>query len=286
MPLEEEPVFDDGSMGLMAFTPGSSPGSTTSFHTAMDNRHGLPHSHRPHMGHNFTFGPPSSAVAHLQPAGPSGSTGLSPHLGAGMLLNGSPHLTPNQLPGQGQFLSPMDAAFGGTTMLRRSRSDGARGHRQVRSEDFGNFQPGIQPEYPQFLAPEGMVGVSVRGHRRASSGSRSDRGIGVVPGGMAGGLWGGSARSSPYPSPNVSPRGPIDSIPLPDVSVRRGSRANVLMDEGLTGPHQGVPVQKQNVTTHATKEASERRRKVDGAFTCPVLGCGSTFTRHFNLKGE
>jgi len=47
----------------------------------------------------------------------------------------------------------------------------------------------------------------------------------------------------------------------------------------------GVPVSKPNVTTTATAEASERRRKTDANFACPVPGCGSTFTRHFNLKG-
>jgi transcription factor CRZ1 len=291
MPLEDDSaVFDDSMNSHIMFTPGSSPASTTSFHTAMNGGHNVPHPQRPpHMAHNYTFGPPSSTAAHLGPAGPSNSTGLSPHLGASMMLGGSPHLTPNQLPGQGQFLSPMDAAMGGG-MLRRARSDGGRGHRQVRSEDFGNFAPGAPQEFPQFLAPDmsGIGGIAARGHmRRASSGSRSDRGVGAMPGGMIGGMWGGSARSSPYPSPNASPRGPIDSIPLPDVSVRRGQRPSALgMDDNLAASSKAnVLVQKQNVTTHATKDASEKRRKVEAAFTCPVPGCGSTFTRHFNLKG-
>jgi hypothetical protein len=47
-----------------------------------------------------------------------------------------------------------------------------------------------------------------------------------------------------------------------------------------------IPVRKQNVTTHATSEASRGRRKGEAAFVCPVPGCGSTFTRHFNLKGH
>ncbi|KZV64497.1 hypothetical protein PENSPDRAFT_588293 [Peniophora sp. CONT] len=48
----------------------------------------------------------------------------------------------------------------------------------------------------------------------------------------------------------------------------------------------GQPVQKVNVTTSATAEASFRRRTNDAKFACPVPGCGSTFTRHFNLKGH
>jgi hypothetical protein len=294
MPLEDESALLDDSMNhLSAFTPASSPGSVTSFHTAMDNGHNVPHPQRPpHMAHNYTFGPPSSTVAHLAPAhlssaGPSNSTGLSPQLGASMMLGSSPRLSPNQLPGPGQYLSPMDAAMNGSSMLRRAQSDGSRGHRQVRSEDFGSYHGVPQPDLPQFLAPDmSMGGSPYRGHRRTSSGSRSDRGVGAISGGMIGGVWGGSARTSPYPSPNVSPRGPIDSIPLPDVTVRRQSRPSALGMEDPLQSRQGGPVQKQNVTTHATKDASEKRRKVDAAFVCPIPGCGSTFTRHFNLKGE
>ena len=44
-------------------------------------------------------------------------------------------------------------------------------------------------------------------------------------------------------------------------------------------------VTRQTVTSPATEEASRRRRRTDANFVCPVPGCGSTFTRHFNLKG-
>jgi len=40
------------------------------------------------------------------------------------------------------------------------------------------------------------------------------------------------------------------------------------------------------VTTPSTADASHRRRKQPANFQCPVPGCGSTFTRHFNLKGH
>lgn len=39
------------------------------------------------------------------------------------------------------------------------------------------------------------------------------------------------------------------------------------------------------VVTTAAAQASERRRRTEPNFVCPVPGCGSTFTRHFNLKG-
>ncbi|PPQ64207.1 hypothetical protein CVT24_008625 [Panaeolus cyanescens] len=48
----------------------------------------------------------------------------------------------------------------------------------------------------------------------------------------------------------------------------------------------GGTVAKQNVTTGRTANASLRRRKQDATFVCTVPGCGSTFTRGFNLKGH
>ncbi|KAF8442207.1 hypothetical protein L210DRAFT_3611695 [Boletus edulis BED1] len=47
-----------------------------------------------------------------------------------------------------------------------------------------------------------------------------------------------------------------------------------------------VNVSKQTVTSERTAGASHRRRKQDANFLCPVPGCGSTFTRSFNLKGH
>lgn len=44
-------------------------------------------------------------------------------------------------------------------------------------------------------------------------------------------------------------------------------------------------IAKVNVTTPSTADASQKRRKQPAHFLCPVPGCGSTFTRHFNLKG-
>ncbi|WVQ99384.1 hypothetical protein IAU59_006517 [Kwoniella sp. CBS 9459] len=45
-------------------------------------------------------------------------------------------------------------------------------------------------------------------------------------------------------------------------------------------------VAKMKVTSVATEMASTSRRTNSGVFKCPVPGCGSTFTRHFNLKGH
>ena len=47
-----------------------------------------------------------------------------------------------------------------------------------------------------------------------------------------------------------------------------------------------MQVEKQHVTTTATQAASASRRRNDALFKCPVPGCGSTFTRRFNLRGR
>ncbi|KAF5370635.1 hypothetical protein D9758_001918 [Tetrapyrgos nigripes] len=47
-----------------------------------------------------------------------------------------------------------------------------------------------------------------------------------------------------------------------------------------------LQVEKQQVTTSATQLASASRRRNEANFACPVPGCGSTFTRRFNLRGH
>jgi hypothetical protein len=198
------------------------------------------------------------------------------------------------------FLSPDFAVS-----LRRARSDGGGGprltHRQSRSEDLRMLGPhpgSAIPTFPpsrhvdflaqqqrgsQFLHPPDIPPF-VRGHhRRASSGSRER-------GSMAGPAW-GAQRSSPYPaSPSSSPaRHPAA---LPDIGL--GSGQSPLINSEMGGgyvdpyPHEprgSTPVARPNVTTSATADASMKRRINDAKFQCPVPGCGSTFTRHFNLKG-
>ncbi|KAJ3480792.1 hypothetical protein NLI96_g8108 [Meripilus lineatus] len=47
-----------------------------------------------------------------------------------------------------------------------------------------------------------------------------------------------------------------------------------------------IPASEVPVTMPSVSNASQKRRKQPLNFACPVPGCGSTFTRHFNLKGE
>ncbi|KAF7374415.1 Calcineurin responsive transcriptional factor [Mycena sanguinolenta] len=191
------------------------------------------------------------------------------HTTAHALNNFSFGPTPGSAGLDNGFLSP-------DTGLRRTKSDASRpSHvRQTRSEDMRSGSTLFPPDNDfmrnnnQFLSPIEPP-PSIRGakhYRSASGGSlRSERG------GLGGGSqWSGasSTRPSPYPSPNVSPSPHYSE--LPDV----GDGAPPLV------------VSKQNVTTVRTIKASHNRRKQEATFICPVPGCGSTFTRSFNLKGH
>ncbi|KAG9123740.1 hypothetical protein FRC07_014101 [Ceratobasidium sp. 392] len=82
-----------------------------------------------------------------------------------------------------------------------------------------------------------------------------------------------SASSSPPPPQYVTTGAPTGSPP-----------------DGDWGDVPRLPpilqVEKQHVTTTATQAASASRRRNDAQFKCPVPGCGSTFTRRFNLRGH
>ena len=234
------------------------------------------------LPHHFSFGPPNTSYS---PRPPMSNDFLSPDIGA--------------------------------ANLRRAKSDGIRapgfGHRQVRSEDyrFSSSLSATTSAYPppgpsssefirnissqQFLHPtQALPSIAARGHhRRSSSGSR-ERPYGYTSGPN-------SARASPYPSPNASPRpgyGPLPPSELGGIGPimpRRSmgvdpSMMSGVMDQGvdlvLPGTNEVMTVAKQNVTTPSTADASQKRRKQPANFKCPIPGCGSTFTRHFNLKGH
>jgi uncharacterized Zn-finger protein len=130
--------------------------------------------------------------------------------------------------------------------------------------------------HPQETVP------AIRGHfRRASSGSRGSRGDWSNP---------SSSRPSPYPSPHASPRVPYEDLPNDLSNVPLAGREQMLqVEQGLDVGQESEPgtiVSKPNVTTGRTANASHKRRKQDANFKCPVPGCGSTFTRSFNLKGH
>jgi hypothetical protein len=222
----------------------------------------------PQLSHNFTFGPPSSS--HLA------NSYLSPDIG---------------------------------TSIRRSKSDSGSGprpgHRQSRSEDVRGstqllFPPPSQhtQEYlrqAQYLHPQEPVNA-IRGHaRRASSGTRG--GLMDRPGSWSNSS---SARPSPYPSPSASPRVRYDELPNVALSGRQApllqadhgyeesgfpGGQDFSADDAMNLLPESLVVSKPNVTTGRTANASHKRRKGDANFKCPIPGCGSTFTRSFNLKG-
>jgi hypothetical protein len=206
-----------------------------------------------------------------------------------------------------QFLSP---SMGGNVGLPQGGGHSGHGH----SLSMGSH-PGYLPALPN--AVEGGRGGTH--YRRASSGTRSERGTSV-------GAWdpenggqvriGANNRVSPYPSPNASPRGRYTELQRDGefdfTGVGISGRGSQSMHQGGTGPLQGqgmgsllqgpgglqgpgsmqggrrqpaTVVSKPNVTTGRTANASHKRRKQEATFVCPVPGCGSTFTRSFNLKG-
>ena len=66
------------------------------------------------------------------------------------------------------------------------------------------------------------------------------------------------------------------------------TRTSGVLQVDMPGAEGSVPmtVTRPHVTTPSTAKASHDRRKQPANFACPVPGCGSTFTRHFNLKGH
>ncbi|KAH9935330.1 uncharacterized protein B0H18DRAFT_868867 [Fomitopsis serialis] len=92
-----------------------------------------------------------------------------------------------------------------------------------------------------------------------------------------------SPSSSPYQSHAV-PRPTL--APLSSLPRGHGSSGSQSVAAGLPRLPPILQVEKQQVTTSATQAASASRRRNEAHFVCPVPGCGSTFTRRFNLRGH
>ncbi|KAJ7592855.1 hypothetical protein C8J56DRAFT_822751 [Mycena floridula] len=219
----------------------------------------------------------------------------------GIGINTNPNfLLPAAGSNDGMFLSPQEPP----PSIRSHH-----GHSQ--SLNMGNnggnsLGLGFSVAPPHNIQNHQSPGPQHSGHiRRASSGSRSERGTSATWGGEPlynGGQAAGSLRRSPYPSPNASPRLRYDDLPREDplegLGISRSGSPNLRGTTPLPGGS-GLPamvtvggtsvplvVTKQNVTTGRTAKASHNRRKQEATFRCPVPGCGSTFTRSFNLKGH
>jgi len=155
-------------------------------------------------------------------------------------------------------LNPGTSPTSTAISLQRALSDSGRasGHQHPGSEGGISYPASAHSEAVDLRFPYHTEVFSHidRDHRRRSSSSSRDRGVGGM--GLPGAP--GSFRSSPYPSPNVS--SPFGHDLSPSIT--------------------DTP----SLPTTATVGANERRRKRDAKFACPVPGCGSAFTRHFILK--
>jgi hypothetical protein len=79
----------------------------------------------------------------------------------------------------------------------------------------------------------------------------------------------------------------LSPSPGPDTTNQGGAGANHYPSaNGVPRLPPILQVEKQQVTTSATQLASASRRRNEANFACPVPGCGSTFTRRFNLRGS
>jgi transcription factor CRZ1 len=80
---------------------------------------------------------------------------------------------------------------------------------------------------------------------------------------------------------------PSSSTPAAEPSVAQGGAGanHYPSSSGVPRLPPILQVEKQQVTTSATQLASASRRRNEAHFVCPVPGCGSTFTRRFNLRG-
>lgn len=74
-------------------------------------------------------------------------------------------------------------------------------------------------------------------------------------------------------------------LPHGSLPSRGGSLSSAAYGSSSTRLPPILQVEKQTVTTSATQAASASRRRNEANFQCPVPGCGSTFTRRFNLRG-
>jgi len=93
------------------------------------------------------------------------------------------------------------------------------------------------------------------------------------------------ARSSAAAAPRIYSQTALPTY----TSLSTPPNSNSIMATSMPsndGPIGSVPYPIVQVTTSATQAASASRRKNEAIHVCPIPGCGSTFTRKFNLNGH
>lgn len=146
------------------------------------------------------------------------------------------------------------------------------------------------PQQP-YLPPATYASLQA-GSPTEGSNSPSPRPSAHSPAYSSGGATAGSPAFSPPnrsggspPSRGHSPSGYSQTaLPTYTTIAPRRSNGGASSPSGLS-PSLITPAV-QNVTTSATQAASASRRKNDAQFVCPVPGCGSHFTRQFNLRSH
>lgn len=97
----------------------------------------------------------------------------------------------------------------------------------------------------------------------------------------------GSSMSMSHPNYRGAGASRMDMPEGQSVPMPMGHHSHSHSRSGSNASQQGAArLAKMKVTSMATEVAATSRRTNDGVFHCPVPGCGSTFTRHFNLKGH
>ncbi|WVR07031.1 hypothetical protein IAU60_004070 [Kwoniella sp. DSM 27419] len=281
-----------GGQGVFKFEPGEFSPTSMAFYQSM----GLfPHSASDLQGtssapfHTTSFGDHSAAIHGVYPSTAApGQAFLSPAQGQGHALGGgtrrrsfagegSTHPAAGAgTPGYGvEFTSTFNGLSGGLGQVRSVSGGGHR--RSAKSEDFGRLGAGAGTGWgmgaggstADFLqsitANDGSLLPPTRG--RTSSHSRHSS---------------ASSVRSASPALSISSQGSSFSHHSPRMEMPEGVQM-----PAATGRAAGrKSVAKMKVTSVATEMASTSRRTNTGAFKCPVPGCTSTFTRHFNLKGH
>ncbi|ODN94311.1 hypothetical protein L198_05167 [Cryptococcus wingfieldii CBS 7118] len=226
-----------------------------------------------------TFGNVTSGYTHPATAGPSQQYFLAPGLPKGRRssFGGGEHPAVGAgTPGYGVEFSPQLNARPGPVR-------GSSMHKRwAKSEDFGRGGTGwgvgtggSTAEFLQSITGDDGSLLPPTSRGRSMSHSRHSS---------------ASSVRSASPALSISSQGSSFSHHSPRMEMMDGMQL-----PGYAGyqPSLQVPQlyednhpKKMKVTSAATKVASETRRTQDGLFMCPVPGCGSTFTRHFNLKGH
>lgn len=224
-----------------------------------------------------------------------------------------------RFPGDGAQNAPSSGATG-ATRLRRSnsaRQSSPGGHRRLaQSEDLSRsrmYQGPDEQFLAQITAPNGGLAPPQSG--RSVSSNSNGSGVSVHHHPMS-----GSARVHPYRSghdrhysfgSNASSSSTGSASPLPQMpggfmldaggnlvpSDAFAAMGGMGMDSGnvahspsassvASGTSSQLAPPVPVVTSQATQAASASRRKSEALFACPIPGCGSTFTRQYNLRGH